>query len=313
MQHFDRESFFLSCLKKQQVTKGIGDDCCIIDMQDSPPKHTHIAHIKSANLKSLVVGMDSFCEGVHFLKDWFSPYELATKAFLVNYSDIIAMNATPLYATLSVGLPKYWLKGDIATFTQAIGDFCRACKIHLIGGDTIKSSSLQIHITLFAKPHKHTLYRDKIPTNSLLCYTCDTYPKYTITRSYKVLKMLLAPANKGKLRASGRFLAPSIRAKFIRECAPFLKGGMDISDGILSDTLQLCKLNHLYFKPYKSFFSAHTRSLLQSGESYEMLLSLLPKDLRRLKMRAARYRIRIQTLGVFTRIKHKLPPPRFWH
>ncbi len=114
---FDRESYFLSLLQKSGITKGVGDDCCILDCNASPyhstfchspysrytppPRVAHKAHIHAQDITSFLVGADSFCEGVHFLMKWFSPYDIAYKAFLVNYSDIIAMNATPLYATLS--------------------------------------------------------------------------------------------------------------------------------------------------------------------------------------------------------------------
>lgn len=325
---FDRESFFLYLLEREAITKGVGDDCCLIDFHSkkssfhttkkSPTPHffytkPHKAHIPAQNITSLVIGMDSFCEGVHFLQGWFSPYELAQKAFLVNYSDIVAMNATPLYATLSIALPKSWHKAEIRAFVRGVGDFCRTHHIALIGGDTIGATSLQIHITLFAKPHKHTLYRDKIPPKSLLYYTSDTYPRYTITQSHKVLKTLLNAPKHKPLRAKGRFLAPRIRSRFIQECASFLKGGMDISDGILSDMIKLCGINKLGFKAYLPLFAPHLRHLLQSGESYEMLLAIAPKDRLKLQRKAAMHRIKVCPLGAFTRKRYALPPHKAWH
>ena len=102
---FDREAFFIRLLEQSGVTKGIGDDCVILGNVKNAYPRTHKAQIqktqfcksqtpqpqiqhKSYNaLKSphillkgkapLVIGMDSFCEGVHFLQEWFSPYTLA--------------------------------------------------------------------------------------------------------------------------------------------------------------------------------------------------------------------------------------------
>ena len=31
MQGFDRESYFLTLLEKEGITRGVGDDCCILD------------------------------------------------------------------------------------------------------------------------------------------------------------------------------------------------------------------------------------------------------------------------------------------
>lgn len=320
---FDRESYFLSLLEKEAITKGLGDDCCIVNLgysihnssflQTFARAYKHKAHIHAQDLKSLVIGADSFCEGVHFLKSWFSPYELAQKAFLVNYSDIIAMNAKPLYATLSVALPKSWQKVEIREFVNGIAHFCRTHHIALIGGDTIGATSLQIHITLFAKAHKHTLYRDKIPPKSLIYYTCDTYPKYTITQSYKLLKTLLHRPKNKHLRARGRFLFPRLRDRFIADCASFLKGGMDISDGILSDVSKLGVINKLHFKPNMPLFAPHLKPLLYSGESYEMLVAIAPKDRLRLKRIALKHRIKVCNIGEFTRKKYMLPPIKYWH
>ncbi|MCX2716628.1 thiamine-phosphate kinase [Helicobacter sp. MIT 21-1697] len=319
---FDRESFFIHTLQSEGITEGIGDDCCVFFPQDNNSHHPRKAHIKAhinpkaqqkANVSPFVVGMDSFCEGVHFLAHWFSPYELAFKAFLVNYSDIVAMNATPAYAMLSIGLPRYWAKAEIKDCIRGIGDFCRKYNVKLIGGDTISTKDLQIHITFFGLIHKHTLYRDKIPAGSVLFYTCDKYPQHTITQSYKVLKTLLHPPKNKHLRAKGRFLSPRIRARFIADCARFLKGGMDISDGILSDISKLSAINKLHFKSNMPLFAPHLKPLLYSGESYEMLIAIAPKDSLKLKRIALRHRIKVCKIGQFTRKKYILPPIKYWH
>jgi thiamine-monophosphate kinase len=46
--------------------------------------------------------MDAFHEDVHFKRSWMSPAQIARKAMLINLSDVVAMNATPLYALVSV-------------------------------------------------------------------------------------------------------------------------------------------------------------------------------------------------------------------
>ena len=333
MIRFDRESFFIRTLQSEGITQGIGDDCCVFFPQGQFNKsyRSHKAHIKThylqtaihinthskvqqkANISPFVVGMDSFCEGVHFLTHWFTPYQLAFKAFLVNCSDIIAMNATPAYAMLSIGLPKYWTKVEIKDFVRGVGDFCRKYNVKLVGGDTISSQNLQIHITFFGIAHKHTLYRDKIPAGSVLFYTCDKYPRHTITQSYKVLKNLLYQPKNRILYPKGRFLMPYIRKNFVHHCAPFLKGGMDISDGILSEITRLCTINHLYFKPSIPLFRPHIKMLLHSGEEYEMLLAVSPKDILRLKRQALRHRIFVREIGTLTHRGRMLPPRKYWH
>lgn len=333
---FDKEAFFIHLLEQSGVTKGIGDDCVILGNMNNAYPRTHRAQIqhrrhnflestriveslhKSFNAKKpLVVGMDSFCEGVHFLQEWFSPYALAYKAFLVNYSDIVAMNATAAYAMLSIALPREWEKSEIRQCVRGISDFCKKFKIFLIGGDTISSKTLEFHITFFGFANKHTLYRDRIPRNCVLYATCDRYPSKTIAQGIKVLKNLLKNdkqrISKENIKAKGRFLKPQIRVEFIRSCERFLQGGLDISDGILQEIKRLCILNRCGFKSFVPLFADGSKALLQSGEVYEMLLAINPKDTLRLKRQAARHRIKLLKLGTFRQKRTLLPKNTLWH
>lgn len=315
---FNKEAYFLQCLAS--VVQGIGDDCVILDIDSRicTKKHTHsrhIAHIKAPKLNSLVIGADSFCEGVHFLAHWFKPSDLAYKAFLVNYSDFVAMNAKPLFATLSVALPKIWQKREIKDFVNGIAKFCQAYHIRLIGGDTITAKDCQIHITMLGKPQRHTIYRDNIKPQSDVYITSDRYPKNAITKGIKDLRHLLRTKLDSRIcKAKARFLAPRIRDTFIAQSARFIKGGLDISDGIVAEITRLCALNKLSFKPSVDMFATHFRAL--GSESYEMLLVIQPKDSRRLGILANKHRIKLQKLGTFTRKKHFLrtmPAPHIWH
>lgn len=322
---FDKEAYVLKLLKQSGVTRGIGDDCCILSDVFFT---SHISHVninptvkKKKNQNALVIGMDSFCEGVHFLQEWFSPYDIAYKAFMINYSDIVAMNATPAYALVSLTIPRLWEKDKINSLVSGMIDFAKVHKIYIIGGDTISAQNLSLHITMLAYAKKHSIYRDNIMPGSHLYCTSDMYPKYTITRSFKMLNYLLNSArhtlkkqiqNKPMYRAKGRFLCPKVRAAFIRDCAHFIRGGMDISDGLGSDIVKLCTLNHLHFHPSLSFRS--NQRLFFSGEEYEMLLAIAPKDVLRLKRHALKHRIQLKKLGVLRRQSYyRLPPRKVWH
>ena len=57
-----------------------------------------------------IYSMDAFFENVHFKREWMSLAQIARKAMLVNLSDAVAMNAQPLYALVTLSLPK-----DIST------------------------------------------------------------------------------------------------------------------------------------------------------------------------------------------------------
>ncbi|HGZ70304.1 MAG TPA: thiamine-phosphate kinase, partial [Nitratifractor sp.] len=50
--------------------------------------------------------MDAFWENSHFKREWMSIEQIAYKAFMVNLSDMVAMNAETKYMLLTVAFPK---------------------------------------------------------------------------------------------------------------------------------------------------------------------------------------------------------------
>ena len=88
------ENYFISLFK----SKYIGDDAAVID--------------------SFTYSKDAFYENVHFKTTWMNYYEIAKKSMLVNISDSIAMNAKPVYALLSVAIPKTMSKKKYARFSK---------------------------------------------------------------------------------------------------------------------------------------------------------------------------------------------------
>lgn len=330
MKGFDREAFFIKKLQDSGITQGIGDDCCVLCAKGYPKAHRALISYYPKFHQKLVVGMDSFCEGVHFLNTWFSPSQLATKAFLVNYSDLIAMNAIPKYFMLSIVLPVHWSKGEISDFIGGLAYCARKYKIKIIGGDTIVAQSLQIHMTMLGFARNTLIYRDRIPPGVHLYYTSDRYKSRAIGQSLRVLKMLLNTPKNGNsypkdcsdfqvqkfhrvFKPQGRFLHPEIRAGFVKDCAHFLKGGMDISDSILSELDRLGKLNRLKLtSSWRQHRRPHIHRIWSSGEEYEMLLAIAPRDSLRLKRIAHKHRIKLGYIGLLQRGSMKLKPPK-WH
>lgn len=101
------------------IEAGIGDDCALLRV---PAGH------------ELAVTADTMVENVHFFAD-VEPSALGHKLLAVNLSDLAAMGAQPLAATLAITLPK----ADAAWLTAfADGFFALAERFNvtLIGGDT---------------------------------------------------------------------------------------------------------------------------------------------------------------------------------
>ena len=126
------EKFFKSIThSREDVICGIGDDAACLQV---------------ASDKQLLVSCDTLVAGVHFLEHW-NAYDIATKAVMVNLSDIAAMGAEPAWMTLSLTLPTLdatWLQ----CFASGLADSLTAYNVALVGGDTTRgplSMTLTVH------------------------------------------------------------------------------------------------------------------------------------------------------------------------
>jgi len=229
----DLESYFI----KQFEDKIIGDDGALVD--------------------GFIYSKDAFFENVHFKKEWLTYKEIATKAMLVNISDAFAMGAKPLYALLSVAMPKDITKQEAKELAKGFNQVAKKYGIKIIGGDTISNTKLDITITIISKTKK-PLFRKGLKQNHLLAYTG------VLGDSQKDLKKLFSGK---KVYKNSKFKAPILRDRFIFTCKKYFSCGMDISDGLFSDLEKLHKINKLGF----FFFRAIKKEIGCSGEEYEMV------------------------------------------
>ncbi len=134
---FTEESFVQKLTERFKVASpllGIGDDCAII------PKDASMAWC---------VTTDALVEGVHFLPLTISARHLGYKSIAANASDIAAMGGKPLYAFLSLGIPKSCDSDFLDGFLDGIEEGLKEMGIKLLGGDTVGSlSHVFINITM---------------------------------------------------------------------------------------------------------------------------------------------------------------------
>jgi len=205
-----------------------------------------------------VYSMDAFFEGVHFKREWMTLTQIARKAMLVNISDAIAMNSKPLYALITLSLPKDISTDDIDEILASLHQVASEYACEIIGGDTIAGERLDFSITIISET-KNPLTRKGLKEGYLLAYTG------VLGESKKDLNRLF----KGeKIADDSRFIEPILRQEFIEKARPYLSVGMDISDGLFCDTNKLLAYNNLGFEPLLDVVD----EVGQSGEEYEMLI-----------------------------------------
>lgn len=270
-------------LKNSSTIKGVGDDAAILNF----------------GKESVVVTTDLLTEGVHFNLMYVPLKHLGYKAVVVNLSDVYAMNATPKQITVSIAISKRFDLAAIEQIYEGIHLACETYGVDLIGGDTTSSlTGLTISITAIGSVAQEKLvYRSGAQPNDLLCVTGDLGGAYMglqlLERENEVFKVnpKIQPKLEGYDYILQRQLKPEARKDMVEA---FVKMGIqptsmiDISDGLSSEILHLCKNSgvgcHLYEEkiPYADQTKALAEEFninpivaaLNGGEDYELLFTL---------------------------------------
>jgi thiamine-monophosphate kinase len=218
----------------------MGDDCAVLG--DGP-------------IKTLVT-KDLLLEGVHFDLTYVPPKHLGYKAAMVNLSDIAAMNGTPKYLMLGLGVPAQFSVEAIEEFLLGFQLACSAYQVQLIGGDTTRSKAgLHISITAIGEAAAdQVVYRSGAKPNELICVTgslgsaCAGF--MVLDREQKIFKE--NPGVQPDLEAHAliieRQLKPEARFDILyalRQNQLQPTSMIDVSDGLAPELLHLCKASTL--------------------------------------------------------------------
>ncbi len=241
MNKLDKEHYLINKLS----SKYIGDDAAVVG--------------------DTLYSMDAFFEDVHYKRKWMSMAQIGRKAMLINLSDAIAMNAQPQFALVTVSLPKDITNAEIDELTQSLESTANEYGCEIIGGDTVGGDKLHLSITIISKSDD-PLLRIGLEEGDLLAFTG------TLGESKRDLDALYRGE---KISENSRFFEPVLRAEFIEKARPFLRVGMDISDGLYCDTNKLVDINKYGFKLLKNI----NDNIGFSGEEYEMLIGFKKEHL----------------------------------
>lgn len=287
----DRISSRFKLNRKDSLT-GIGDDAAVLDYGGAP----------------VIVTTDLLVEGIHFDLMYQPLKHLGYKAVIVNLSDICAMNAIPKHITVSIAISNRFSVEAIDELYEGIGMACNAYDVDLIGGDTTSSpKGLTISITAIGSvAADRIVYRSGAKPGDILCVTGDLGAAYLglqiLEREKQVY--LAAPDMQPELSEKkyliGRQLKPEARLESVRyfEKTGLLPTAMiDISDGLASDLMHICKASGTGAFIEEAHVPIHDEARTQAmefrmdpitcavngGEDYELLFTVSPKDLEKVR------------------------------
>jgi len=224
--------------KNKATIKGIGDDSAVID--------------SGKNLT--LVSTDLFLEGIHFNLIYTPMKHLGYKAVLRAISDIYAMNGKPGQILIAFGISSRFSVEQLEELYEGINLACEKYEIDLAGGDTTSSlTGLTIGVTAIGTVEKDKLIkRDGARANDIICVTGDFGASYMglqlLERERKLFEKekVVQPDLAGFEYAIGRQLKPEFPVSVLKELAANeikLTSMIDVTDGLASDLIHICKLS----------------------------------------------------------------------
>ncbi|HXL55685.1 MAG TPA: thiamine-phosphate kinase [Chitinophagaceae bacterium] len=265
----------------------VGDDAAVID---------HYG-------KQTVITTDLLIEGIHFDLMYTPLKHLGYKSVIVNLSDIYAMNAVPTHITTSFGVSNRLSVEALDEFYEGVYAACEKYDVDLIGGDTSASQKgFIVSVTAIGEVSPDNFVkRSTAGKGDLICVSGDlggAFLGLTLLEREKKIWIenpQVQPDLEGEKYIVGRILKPEARKDIIEffdknKITPTAM--MDISDGLSSDILHICKQSNLGCKIYEEklpvaeesrlaafkFGLDPTVCALNGGEDYELIFTIKQGD-----------------------------------
>lgn len=246
-----------------------------------------------------LVTTDLLVEGIHFDLTYMPLKHLGYKAAVVNFSDIYAMNGHPRQIVVSLAISSRFAVEHLEELYDGIRLACDIYGVDLVGGDTTASrSGLVISITCIGEAAPDAVVtRDGAKDTDLICVSGDlgsAYMGLQLLEREKVASKGIKdfqPEFGGKEYLIERQLKPEARRDIVTALA---EAGikptamMDISDGLSSELLHICKQSdtgcRIYEEripiDYQTAIMAEELGMnlvtaaLNGGEDYELLFTV---------------------------------------
>jgi len=272
--------------------RGVGDDAAVID---------------NAGFLT-VVSTDMLVEGIHFDLAYIPLKHLGYKSVVANLSDIYAMNAFPKQITVSIAISNRFSVEALEELYAGIRAACERYEVDLVGGDTCSSpKGLTISITAIGQGEKNKLaYRSGARVGDLICITGDLGGAYLglqlLEREKRIFQENpgVQPDLEDQKYAVGRQLKPEARKDMIdifHQIGLVPTAMIDISDGLASEIFHICQQSKVGALVEESGVPIHPdiemlalkfkldpiTCALNGGEDYELLFTIDPKDVDKIK------------------------------
>lgn len=234
----------------RSVIRGIGDDAAVV---------------ASVGKRYELLTADMLVEHVHFTRK-LGPERIGRKVMACSLSDIAAMGGQPMHALVSLGVPSDCPLSFARALYRGMNRLGRAYGVTIVGGDTVKCSSLVINLALTGQvKKKHLVTRAGASDGDVICVTGSLGNSLHSGHHYRFV--------------------PRLREAewLVRHCKP--SAMIDISDGLAADLGHILKASgvgaelHADRLPLRR--GATVDAALGDGEDFELCLTLSSKNFAR--------------------------------
>ncbi len=279
-------------ISNSSTKKGVGDDAAVLSFEG----------------KKTLISTDLLLEGIHF-DLMFTPLKhLGYKAIQVNLSDIYAMNGMATQVTVSLGLSSKFPLEAVEELYEGMLIACKKYGVDIVGGDTSSSrQGLVISVTSIGYADEEEIcYRSGAEEGDLICVSGDLGASYVGLQLLELEKKIfienpsIQPDLEGKDYIVERQLKPEARKDIVEMLKEFSikpTAMIDVSDGLSSEVMHLCKqsdkgcklyeekipIDPMTYETAREFNLDPTVCALSGGEDYELLFTIKQADYDKIK------------------------------
>lgn len=278
----------------KSTVKGVGDDCAVL----------------GTGKKKTVVSTDMLVEGIHFDMTYTPLRHLGYKAVARGLSNICAMNATPTQVLIAIAVSNRFSVEALDELYAGIRLCCERYVVDLVGGDTSSSRlGMVISVTAIGEVLSDRItYRSGAQLHDLICVSGDLGSAYSglLILEREKVTFQADPNFKPDLDSYDyvleRYLKPEPRTdivKFLAEKEIVPTAMIDVSDGLASELLHICKQSRCGCQVYEERLPIDYQTTrvcsemsqnmlpvsnaLNGGEDYELLFTISQKDYDKVK------------------------------
>jgi thiamine-monophosphate kinase len=272
----DRIANILPKINDPNLLLDIGDDTAVIKIDQQ---------------RALLLTCDIQIEGQHFRLDYMTPYQVGRRAIAVNLSDIAAMGGTPIYALVSLGLPKSLIVEDYDALFEGMRDELYPHQAAIVGGNLAQNADrLIVDITLIGEVNlPHLLTREGAKVGDRIFVSGKIGASGA---GFQILqKYGRSYPEKYQAEVEAHML-PTARVELGKQLARIdeITAMIDLSDGLAGDLYHICERSGVGAEIYQDRLPV-TENLqeisqltakpaleiaLHSGEDYELVFTANP-------------------------------------